>query len=439
MIGPHERPTPAPAARPGRPDRDRHRRHARLRRRQGQGQGRAGRPRRRALRPAGAAVRRGHRRRPSAARAAGAAGHGHLRQGRRAATHRRPGRPAGRADHSFKAPTDEEREHDFLWRIRSALPERGLHRRLRPLALRGRADRPGARARPSPRRSSAATTRSTSSRRELVGAGTVDRQVHAAHLAPTSRRSGCWPGSTTRTSTGSTTPATSTSAALWPTYREAYEIALERTNTEIAPWYVIPSDKKWYRNLAVGRLLHEHPARHGPAVAGRRLRRRGAAAPTASTRRRVRVIADRRGHPLRHPAARGRQPARASSRPTTSAPTSASSAAPARASGCWSPRWSSASWPAGSGCAPRGWWRSTSTRRSPATRPTRRSRTCSTPAPGSTSAIDFLPGAFGYDGDAARPRTEVAAAVLWLDAFMRERRPHAGATPTCCSGTATCG
>ena len=44
---------------------------------------------------------------------------------------------------------------------------------------------------------------------------------------------------------------------LWPHYRRAYEIALERTNTEHAPWFVIPSDKKWYRNLAIGRLLHD--------------------------------------------------------------------------------------------------------------------------------------------------------------------------------------
>jgi polyphosphate kinase 2 (PPK2 family) len=45
--------------------------------------------------------------------------------------------------------------------------------------------------------------------------------------------------------------------ALWPLYQQAYEIALERTNTEVAPWYVVPSDHKWYRNLAIGHLLHE--------------------------------------------------------------------------------------------------------------------------------------------------------------------------------------
>jgi PPK2 family polyphosphate:nucleotide phosphotransferase len=42
---------------------------------------------------------------------------------------------------------------------------------------------------------------------------------------------------------------------LWDDYQDAYELALSRTATEWAPWYVIPSDNKWYRNLAVARLL----------------------------------------------------------------------------------------------------------------------------------------------------------------------------------------
>jgi len=45
--------------------------------------------------------------------------------------------------------------------------------------------------------------------------------------------------------------------ALWPAYQRAYEIALERTSTTTNPWYVVPSDRKWYRNWAVGRLLLE--------------------------------------------------------------------------------------------------------------------------------------------------------------------------------------
>ncbi|MGN6605429.1 MAG: PPK2 family polyphosphate kinase [Jatrophihabitans sp.] len=43
----------------------------------------------------------------------------------------------------------------------------------------------------------------------------------------------------------------------WGAYVAAYEAALERCNTDAAPWYVIPSDDKDYRNWAVGRLLHE--------------------------------------------------------------------------------------------------------------------------------------------------------------------------------------
>ncbi len=36
-----------------------------------------------------------------------------------------------------------------------------------------------------------------------------------------------------------------------------YEVALERTSTQTNPWYVVPSDRKWYRNWAIGRLLLE--------------------------------------------------------------------------------------------------------------------------------------------------------------------------------------
>jgi PPK2 family polyphosphate:nucleotide phosphotransferase len=45
--------------------------------------------------------------------------------------------------------------------------------------------------------------------------------------------------------------------ALWPAYVAAYEDALARTSTEHAPWYVIPSNHKWFRNLAVSRIVVE--------------------------------------------------------------------------------------------------------------------------------------------------------------------------------------
>jgi len=44
---------------------------------------------------------------------------------------------------------------------------------------------------------------------------------------------------------------------LWPDYMDAYHAAIERCNTPEAPWYVIPSDRKWYRNWAVTTILLE--------------------------------------------------------------------------------------------------------------------------------------------------------------------------------------
>lgn len=51
--------------------------------------------------------------------------------------------------------------------------------------------------------------------------------------------------------------------AKWPDYQEAYAAVLEKCNTEVAPWYVVPADRKWYRNWAVAELLRETMAGMG--------------------------------------------------------------------------------------------------------------------------------------------------------------------------------
>jgi PPK2 family polyphosphate:nucleotide phosphotransferase len=43
----------------------------------------------------------------------------------------------------------------------------------------------------------------------------------------------------------------------WDAYMAAYEDAISRTSTDEAPWYVVPADRKWYRNLVVTRILIE--------------------------------------------------------------------------------------------------------------------------------------------------------------------------------------
>lgn len=45
--------------------------------------------------------------------------------------------------------------------------------------------------------------------------------------------------------------------ARWDDYTAAFETVLERTSTEWAPWYVVPADRKWYRNVVVAQILVE--------------------------------------------------------------------------------------------------------------------------------------------------------------------------------------
>ena len=44
---------------------------------------------------------------------------------------------------------------------------------------------------------------------------------------------------------------------LWPQYTKAYEDVLSKTSTEWAPWYIVPANRKWYRNLVVGSVMIE--------------------------------------------------------------------------------------------------------------------------------------------------------------------------------------
>jgi PPK2 family polyphosphate:nucleotide phosphotransferase len=46
--------------------------------------------------------------------------------------------------------------------------------------------------------------------------------------------------------------------ALWPQFQAAYQDAIRRTSTAAAPWYVVPADRNWVRNLAVAKILLHH-------------------------------------------------------------------------------------------------------------------------------------------------------------------------------------
>jgi polyphosphate kinase 2 (PPK2 family) len=66
----------------------------------------------------------------------------------------------------------------------------------------------------------------------------------------------------------------------WPAYQAAYQEAIARCHTDQAPWYVVPADRKWYRDWAVANLLLDAfksldlsypPAGFDPEVERRRL------------------------------------------------------------------------------------------------------------------------------------------------------------------------
>jgi polyphosphate kinase 2 (PPK2 family) len=52
-------------------------------------------------------------------------------------------------------------------------------------------------------------------------------------------------------------PADLDERGYWADYQAAYEAALSRCSTEVAPWHVLPADRKWYRDWALTHLLVE--------------------------------------------------------------------------------------------------------------------------------------------------------------------------------------
>ncbi|MDN5896977.1 MAG: polyphosphate kinase 2 family protein [Nocardioides sp.] len=163
--------------------------------------------------------------------------------------------PQGVRITSFKAPTDEELDHHFLWRIRRAVPEPGyigvfdrshyedvLIARVRQLApveeIESRYDE------------------INSFEKQLVDQGVTIIKC-MLHISADEQKERLVARLDDPTKHWKFNPGDIDERELWKPYREAYEVALERTNTEHAPWHVIASDRKWYRNLAIAEILLE--------------------------------------------------------------------------------------------------------------------------------------------------------------------------------------
>ena len=156
---------------------------------------------------------------------------------------------------SFKKPTEEELEHDFLWRVEKVVPEAGkigiFDRSHYEDVLIGRVHQL-ADADEIERRYDAINE----FEKRLVDDGTTIVKC-LLHISAETQRERLVARLDDPTKQWKYKPDDVDERMLWTEYQRAVEIGLERCNTDHAPWYVVPSDKKWYRNWAVGQLLLE--------------------------------------------------------------------------------------------------------------------------------------------------------------------------------------
>ncbi len=163
--------------------------------------------------------------------------------------------PQGVHIKSFKKPTRAERRHDFLWRVEKEVPQAGfigvfdrshyedvLIARVRELADPEEIDR----------RYDAINE----FEKRLVDEGTTVIKC-MLHISSDEQKSRLQARLENPTKLWKYNPGDVDERQLWPAYRRAYEIALERTSTEHAPWLVVPGDRKWYGKLAVAQVLLE--------------------------------------------------------------------------------------------------------------------------------------------------------------------------------------
>ncbi|MCX4957350.1 PPK2 family polyphosphate kinase [Streptomyces virginiae] len=164
--------------------------------------------------------------------------------------------PSGCRIKAFKAPTEEELGHPFLWRIKQELPRPGeigifdrshyedvLIARVRELVPRNRVR--------------ARYAQINRFEKALADDGVTVVKVFL-HIGYEEQRTRLLqrldnPDKHWKFNVGDIEERT-----MWPAYQEAYEVALERCSSDAAPWYVVPADRKWYRNWAISTLLREH-------------------------------------------------------------------------------------------------------------------------------------------------------------------------------------
>jgi PPK2 family polyphosphate:nucleotide phosphotransferase len=163
--------------------------------------------------------------------------------------------PSGVHVASFKAPTVEELKHDFLWRIRKQVPAAGMigvfdrshYEDVLVVKVRKLAPESVIEERYSQINDFEA---------ELTASGVTVVKCFL-HIDYDEQRERLLARLDDPTKHWKFREGDIDDRQLWPDFENAYDAALGRCSTAQSPWYVIPSNKKWYRNWAIASILRE--------------------------------------------------------------------------------------------------------------------------------------------------------------------------------------
>jgi PPK2 family polyphosphate:nucleotide phosphotransferase len=156
---------------------------------------------------------------------------------------------------SFKQPSAEELDHDFLWRIHKAVPNRGeigiFNRSHYEDVLIVRVHNI------IPEEQWRARYHVINEFESLLAAGGMTFIKCFLHISKDEQRERLQKRLDNPNKRWKFSKSDLPERKLWEDYQRAYEDAISHCNTKHAPWHIIPSDRKWYRNLIVSKILRE--------------------------------------------------------------------------------------------------------------------------------------------------------------------------------------
>ena len=161
--------------------------------------------------------------------------------------------PQGCSVQSFKVPTPLETKHDFLWRAHAAVPPRGM------IGIFNRSHYEDVL---SPRVHGAISGKLAKQRfeeinnfEEMLAGNGITILKFFLHISPEEQTKRLRSRIDTPDKHWKLSAGDFAERKFWPQYQQAYEEIFQHTSTKHAPWFVIPADHKWYRNVAISGIL----------------------------------------------------------------------------------------------------------------------------------------------------------------------------------------